>query len=138
MMASYSGVASAGLAAPSHTTLADLFKHYRYESTIGLLFLYGKKADIADVNVALQKIDVELVDVKGVQRDTEKWWSRLLIKFDDHAKSELERVKDLDGQIISLRNENVLGNYLNKARSGKCFIKQLRHLDIILFKEVST
>ena len=107
MMASYSGVASAGLGAPSHTTLADLFKHYRYESTIGLLFLHGKKADIADVNIALQKIDVELVDVKGIQRDTEKWWSRLLIKFDDHAKSEFERVKELDGQIISLRNGDI-------------------------------
>ena len=70
-MASYSGAASAGLAAPSHTTLADLFKHYKYESTIGLLYLNGKKADIGDVNIVLQKINVDLVDIKGVQRDTE-------------------------------------------------------------------
>ena len=95
-MASYSGAAKSGLGGPSHTTLADLFAHYKYESTIGLLYLHQKKADIADVNAALQKINVDLADIAGVQRDTEKWWTRLLIKFEGRAKSEFERIKEMD------------------------------------------
>ena len=55
MMASYSGVTSGGFMAQSHTTIADLFADYKYESTIGLLYLDKKKADIADVNSALEK-----------------------------------------------------------------------------------
>ena len=106
-MASYSGVASSGLLAPIPTTLSDLFANFKYESTIGLLYLNKKKADIADVTDFLLKINVDVTDIVGVQRDTEKWFSRLLVKFENYAKSEFERVKEMDGQIINLKNGEI-------------------------------
>ena len=106
-MASYSGVTSSGFMAHSHTTIADLFADFKYESTIGLLYLDKKKADIADVNNALDKINVDLTDIVCVQRDTEKWYTRLLVKFENYARSEFERIKELDGQIISLKNGEI-------------------------------
>ena len=104
---SYSGAVSSGLPAPIHTSLFDYFHDYKYEATIGLLYLHRKKADIADVNDALAKINVDLTDVAGVQRDTEKWFSRLLVKFEDYAKNEFERIKEMDGDIISLKNGEI-------------------------------
>ena len=45
------------------------------------------------MNNALDKIQVDLTDVVCVQRDTENWYSQLLVKFEDYARSEFERIK---------------------------------------------
>ena len=102
-MASYSGIASNGLLAPSHTTLADLFANYKYESTIGLLYMEKKKADIADVTAAMAKINVDMTDIIGVQRDTEKWFTRLLVKFEDYAKTWSSRTVKSELQELQMK-----------------------------------
>ena len=43
--------------------------------------------------------------MKCVQRDTEKWFSRLLVKLEDDAFIEFDRIKDMDGEIITLRKD---------------------------------
>ena len=103
MAGSYRDVAGMGLQAASHASIADLFSNYKYQQTFGLLYLNRKKADIADVRAVLDKLSIENSDVKCVQRDTEKWWSRLLLKLEDYASVEFDRIKDMDGEIITLR-----------------------------------
>ena len=68
-----------GFQAASHASIADLFSNYKYQQTFGLLYLNRKKADITDVRSVLNELVIENSDVKCVQQDTEKWYSRLLI-----------------------------------------------------------
>ena len=102
MAGSYRDVAGMGFQAAS---IADLFSNYKYQQTFGLLYLNRKKPNIADVQAVLDKLFIENSDVKCVQRDTEKWFSRLLIKLEDDALLEFDRIKDMDGEIVTLRKK---------------------------------
>ena len=103
MAGSYRDVAGMGFQAASHASIADLFSNYKYQQTFGLLYLNRRKADIADVRAVLNELVIENSDVKCVQRDTEKWFSRLLVKLEDNAFMEFDRIKDMDGEIITLK-----------------------------------
>ena len=103
MAGTYRDVAGMCFQAASHASIADLFNNYKYQQTFGLLYLNRKKADIAEVQAVLNELVIENSDVKCVQRDTEKWFSRLLVKLEDDAFMEFDRIKDMDGEIITLR-----------------------------------
>ena len=106
MSSSYCDVAGTGIQAASHASIADLFSQYKYKQTFGLLYLNRKKAELADIPEVLNKLQLDNADIKGVQRDIEKWFSRLLIKLDDYAALEFERMKDRDGETITLIRKN--------------------------------
>ena len=99
MALSYSQVTGNG----GQDSLADLFARYKYKETIGLLYLHNEKAEISDVLELLRKLNVDRIHVEGIQRDSEKWYSRLLIKFKPQFVNVFERVKKLDGNVLSVR-----------------------------------
>ena len=100
----YRDIASSGHAeSTGHTSINDLFSQYKRKNTFGLLYLDRKKADLADVTRLFNELSLEITDIKCVQRDTEKWFSRLLVKLEDHAAVEFERMRVMDGKIISIR-----------------------------------
>ena len=106
MAFSYRDAAGTGFQAACQASIEDLFSKYKCKQTFGLLFLDKKKAELADMPAVIQMLQLDSADIIGVQRDTEKWWSRLLVKLDDDALMEFERMKDMDGEIITLRRNN--------------------------------
>ena len=106
MAFSYRDAAGTGFQAACQASIEDLFSKYKCKQTFGLLFLDKKKAELADMPAVIQMLQLDSADIIGVQRDTEKWWSRLLVKLDDDAFMEFERMKDMDGEIITLRRNN--------------------------------
>ena len=106
MASSYRDAAGTGFQAASHVSIADIFSNYKYKQTFGLLYLNRKKADLADMSAVIKKLQLENADIKCVQRDTEKWYSRLLVKLEDCASVEFERMKDMDGEIITLKRND--------------------------------
>ena len=99
MALSYSEATGAG----GQNSLADLFARYKYKETIGLLYLHNEKAEISDVLELLRKLNIDRIHVEGIQRDSEKWYSRLLIKFKPQFANVFERVKKLDGNVLLVR-----------------------------------
>ena len=106
MALTYRDAAGTGFQAACQASIEDLFNKYKCKHTFGLLYLDRKKADIADMPTVIQEMQLENSDIIGVQRDTEKWYSRLLVKLDDDAFMEFERIKDMDGEIITLKRNN--------------------------------
>ena len=106
MTFSYRDAAGAGFQAACQASIEDLFSKYKSRQTFGLLYLDRIKADIADMPTIISELHLESADIKGVQRDTEIFFSRLLVKLNDDAMLDFDRIKDMDGEIITLRRNN--------------------------------
>ena len=103
MAFTYRDAAGAGFQAACQDSIEDLFSKYKCKQTFGLLYLDRNKADITDLPTIISELHLESADIIGVQRDTEKFYSRLLVKLKDDAMLEFDRIKDMDGEIITLR-----------------------------------
>ena len=105
MAFTYSAAADLGAQGASLITIEDLFNSYKSKNTFAILYLNRKKANLLDMPKVINSLSLDSKDIAGVQRDTEKWYSKVLIKFKDSAESEYERMKDLDGEVITIKQE---------------------------------
>ena len=104
MALSYRAIAgNGGQPGGGHNSLEDLFAQYKYKNTIGLLYMQKEKAEITDVLELLRKLNINRMHLEGVQRDSERRYSRLLLKFKSQFEYVFERVKSRDRDVVSVR-----------------------------------
>ena len=87
----------------SRPSLEDLFCNYKCKQSFAILYLDKKKSNLIDMPLVLRKLELNTDDVIGVQRDTEKWFTRVIIKLKEEALDEFDRMVSMDGEVFTIQ-----------------------------------
>ena len=87
----------------SRPSLEDLFCNYKCKQSFSILYLDRKKTNLIDMPLVLSKLELNTDDVIGVQRDTEKWFTRVIIKLKEEALNEFNRMMSMDGEVFTIQ-----------------------------------
>ena len=78
---------------------------FKRKNSFGIAYLPNEKADIDDVCEVLEKLDITVEDVYGVQQVGLR---KIIVKLEDNAADRFERViRDYEGRVFSLERRNV-------------------------------
>ena len=103
-MATYSEQTRLGGPGGQSLTIGDLFSQFKYKNTVGLQYLDRQRADIRDANIILRELDINTNDLVGIQNDTEKYGTRLIINYKETSTMMYDLLKFRDGEIFKIHN----------------------------------
>ena len=90
--------------------------HFKRKNSFGILYLNKEKANTVEVFGILNKINVDIQDVYGVQQVGP---SKIIVKLEDSASYKFERLlKDYEERIILVEERNVSVQIINVSSSN--------------------
>ncbi|XP_066963224.1 uncharacterized protein [Macrobrachium rosenbergii] len=92
-----------------------MVEFFRRKNSFGIQYLENERADTDDVFGILGKIQANFMNIYGVQQ---VGFSKIIVKFEDHAAEEFERImRDYEGRILALNNKDVSIQIVNLSTS---------------------